>query len=167
LPFVCSFCGEHHDEELLDMRARFPDAVFELSDEQRGDRVDAGDDACVLDGGSGGARYFVRGLLELPIHDLDESFAYGTWVEVDQSAFHRIGVLWRDPRASEEPPFSGFLANELEPYEGTSGLPAELKLEDVEHVPSIRVLEPTHPLHEDQALGITGRRAHELLSVLA
>lgn len=167
MPFVCSFCGDYHDEALLDIRALFPDAVFELSDEQREDRVDAGDDACVLDGGSEGARYFIRGLLELPIRDLAESFAYGAWVEVDQRAFRRIGDLWRDPLASREPPFSGFLANELEPYEGTSGLPTALKLRDVELVPSIRVLEPTHPLHEDQSLGIAGRRVHELLSVLA
>jgi hypothetical protein len=167
LSFVCSFCGERHDEDQLDIRALFPDAVFELSEEQREDRLVAGDDACVLDGGSEVARYFVRGVLELPINDLQESFGYGAWVEVSEHSFRRIGILWQDPRASTEPPFPGFLANELEPYGGTAGLPAELALRDVALVPTIRLVDSNHPLQEDQSLGISGRRVHEVLSVLA
>jgi hypothetical protein len=166
LGFVCTFCGEYHDEELLDIRARFPDPVFELSDQERESRLDAGDDACVLDNGTERARYFVRGLLELPIGDLDDSFTYGAWVEVDQPAFNRISDLWRDPLGAGKS-FSGILANELEPYRGTAGLRAELRLGEVDRVPSIRVLEPAHPLHADQELGITEHRVHELVSVLS
>jgi hypothetical protein len=47
LGFVCSFCGEQHDEEMLDIRAQFPDLIFELSDEERARRADLGDDGVV------------------------------------------------------------------------------------------------------------------------
>jgi hypothetical protein len=166
MSFVCSFCGEHHDEEMLDIRARFPDPVFELSDQEREERVDQADDACVLDPTSPSARHFVRGLLEIPIQQVGDSFAYGAWVEVDEKSFRRIGDLWWDPQGAQEPAFAGFLANELEPYQATFGLAAELKLHEVDRVPSIRLRESSHPLRRDQQEGITLERLHELAATV-
>lgn len=162
--FVCSFCGETHDEDLLDIRARFPDPVFELSETDRAERVHDAADACILDPGSAAPRYFIRGTLEMPIDEIDDTFAYGVWLEVSEPSYHRIGALWSDPAGKEEPPFRGFLANELHPYHGTFGLAAELQLRDVEKVPSIRLVRGSHPLERDQSAGITLARAHELAS---
>ncbi len=165
--FVCSFCGEQHDEEMLDIRAQFPDPVFELADEERAKRADLGDDACVLDPDSSDARFFVRGLVELPIRNVDDHFAYGAWVEVDEQAFRRIGDLWWDTRGREEPPFTGLLANELEPYVSTVGLECELQLQELNRVPSISVRSAGHPLSADQVSGITFERVHELAATVS
>jgi hypothetical protein len=167
LGFVCSFCGEHHDEQMLDIRMQFPDPVFELSGEARASRADFGDDAGVLDPGSSSPRFFVRGLLELPIRDLDDFFAYGAWVEIDEQSFTRIGDLWWDARGSDEPPFRGRLANELEPYSATAGLDCELQLRDVNRVPSITVRSVDHSLSSDQVSGITLQRVHELAATVS
>jgi hypothetical protein len=162
LAFVCGFCGEHHDEQMLDIRMQFPDPVFGLSDEERQERVDHADDATILDPDTPVARFFVRGLLELPIAGTEELFAYGAWVEMEKDAFRRIGHLWWDPRGREEPPFPGRLANELAPYRATSGLSCELKLQDVDRVPAIRLVASEHPLSVDQRSGITFERVHDL-----
>jgi hypothetical protein len=166
LGFVCSFCGEHHEEEMLDIRAQFPDPIFELPEEERASRADIGDDASVLDRGSPDTRFFVRGLVELPIRDADDFFAYGAWVEVNEEAFRRIGDLWWDSRGSEVPPFPGRLANELEPYVSTAGLDCEVQLRERNRVPSISV-RSDHRLTTDQVSGITFERVHELAAIVS
>jgi hypothetical protein len=167
LGFVCSFCGQQHDEQMLDIRAQFPDPVFVLSDEERASRADFGDDAGVLDPDSSNARFFVRGLVELPIRELDDFFAYGAWAEVDEDSFGRIGDLWWDESGSDEPPFPAVLANELEPYVATTGLACELQLREVNRVPSITMRSEDHPLSSDQSSGITLQRVHELAATVS
>jgi hypothetical protein len=167
LGFVCSFCGEHHDEQMLDIRLQFPDPVFELAEEERASRADFGDDAGVLDPDSSSPRFFVRGLLQLPILGLNDFFAYGAWVELDERSFGRIGDLWWDSHGSDEPPFLGRLANELEPYVATAGLDCQLQLRDVKRVPSITVRPADHPLSADQVSGITLQRVHELAAAVS
>ena len=164
--FVCSVCGEPHDEEMLDIRAQFPDPIFELSEAERDDRAELADDACVLDPGSSESRFFVRGLVELPIREVDDYFAYGAWVEVDEQTFRAIGDLWWDERGRDEPPFPGRLANELEPYAATAGLDCELQLRELNRVPSISLRPAEHPLSADQISGITFERVHELAATV-
>jgi len=151
----------------LDIRAQLPDPIFDLSDTERLDRADMGDDAGVLDPGSPNARFFVRGLVELPIRGADDFFAYGAWVEVDEQSFRRMAELWWDERGCDEPPFAGALANELEPYVATSGLACEVQLRELNRVPSIALASAEHPLAVDQLSGITMERVHELAGTVA
>ena len=155
--FVCSLCGEYHDELMLDLRLTLPDVVFELDEEQRRARAALWDDFCAFEG-----RHFVRGLLELPIPELGDQFGYGVWVEVGEDDWHRLADLWRDERGADSPPFPGRLANELVPYRGTRGLPVMLQLGAVSRLPSVTVVETSHPLRGDQEHGIAAARAHEL-----
>jgi len=137
-----------------------PEPIFVLGDEERAKRAVVGDDSAVLQDPAG-ERFFVRGLLELPIEGEEGYFGYGTWIEVSREDFEALGELWFDEDGWRSLPFPGALANELTPYEGTEGLPVEIRLRDVQLLPLIE-LDGAHELVEDQRQGITSHRAHEL-----
>jgi hypothetical protein len=160
--FVCSVCGQHHDELPLDIRMALPEPVFELTDEERDAYVEIGEDSGIFRSPEGDDHHYVRGLLQIPIQTLDSYFGYGVWIEVDAEAYDRLGELWHDERGRDEPPFVGRLANELAPYEGTFGLPVMLQLREVERLPSVEIVESRHLLRAEQRAGISQARAQEL-----
>ena len=160
--FVCSVCGEHHDELLLDIRMGLPEEVYALAEEEREARAEMGEDSGVYRSAGGEEHCYVRALLQLPIPELDRYFGYGTWVEVDGRSFDRLGELWDDERGLHEPPFTGRLANELPPYVGTLGLPVMLQLREVSLLPTVELVETDHVLRAEQRNGITAARAQEL-----
>jgi hypothetical protein len=160
--FTCSVCGEYHAERLLDIRMGLPDPIFELGDADRARRAWVGDDSAVLDEN----RFFVRGLLQLPIPELENAFGYGVWAEVSGDDWLQLGKLWRDERQAEAPPFAGSLANELEPYERTLGLPLSLQLVSLERLPAVHLAEAPHSLVADQRHGITVERAEQLAATV-
>jgi hypothetical protein len=166
LGFVCSVCGEHHDELMLDIRMSLPEPVFELSERERVHRAELGEDSGIYRAADGGEHYYVRGLLEIPIPSLDRYFGYGAWIEVDGESYDRIGALWNDERGRDEPPFPGRLANELAPYEGTFGLPVMLQLRDVELLPAVELVDTDHRLRAEQQNGISEARAQELAATV-
>jgi hypothetical protein len=166
LGFVCSVCGEHHDELMLDIRMGLPEPVFELDDDERAERAELADDSGIYRDEEGREHYYVRGLLEIPIPSLDRYFGYGAWIEVDRDSYDRLGELWDDERGREEPPFPGRLANELAPYEGTFGLPVMLQLREVELLPTVELVDTDHRLRVEQQNGITEERAQELASTV-
>ena len=160
--FVCSVCGERHEELLLDVRMGLPEPVFVLSEREREERAEVSEDSAILRVGNGDDCYFVRGLLEIPVPSLDRYFGYGVWIEVGAESYERLGKLWHDERGRDEPPFTGRLANELAPYERTVGLPVMLQLREVELLPLVEVVESDHPLRVEQRTGVSETRAQEL-----
>jgi hypothetical protein len=160
--FVCSVCGEHHEELMLDIRMALPEPVFELSGEERVELAEIGDDSGFFRSRDGTEHHYVRGLLEIPIPSLDRYFGYGAWIEVDAQTYDRLAELWDDERGRDEPPFAGRLANELAPYERTVGLPVMLQLREVELLPAVELVETHHPLRAEQRDGISEARAQEL-----
>jgi hypothetical protein len=164
--FVCSVCGEHHDELMLDIRMGLPEPVFELPDDERDERAEIGGDSGIYREPDGREHYYVRGLLEIPIPSLDGYFGYGTWIEVDGESYDRLGDLWHDEGGREEPPFAGRLANELAPYERTLGLPVMLQLRDVDLLPAVELVDTDHRLRAEQQNGITEERAQELAATV-
>jgi hypothetical protein len=164
--FVCSVCGEHHDELMLDIRMGLPEPVFELSEAEREELAEIWDDSAILRSPEGRKHYYVRGLLQIPVPSLDRYFGYGAWIEVDAQSYDRLGELWNDERGEDEPPFSGRLANELAPYEGTVGLPVMLQLREVELLPTVELVETDHIVRVEQQAGISEARAHELAATV-
>jgi hypothetical protein len=159
--YTCSVCGAYHDDEVRDIRMTLPEPVFRLDERERAERAWVGEDSSVLRD-DGGERYFVRGLLELPLRNADDRFAYGVWVEVGEDDFSALDKLWRDPDGHLHAPFAGRLANELTPYRGTVGLPVGLRLRDVRVLPLVELETGDHPLVRDQLAGISDHHAHEL-----
>jgi hypothetical protein len=158
--FVCSVCGDFHAERLLDIRLSLPDPIFALADDEREARAWLADDFAVLDE----ERFFVRGLLELPIPELETRFGYGTWVEIESKEFQQLLEHWEDPE--QFPPVEGTVANELAPYTGTEGLRATLSPVSVETLPSVKLDDAAHPLVADQQAGISADRSDELAATV-
>jgi hypothetical protein len=160
MPFVCSVCGEHHDERLLDIRLGLPHDIHVLDDDARARRAWLADDFAVLDD----ERFFVRGLLELPIPGLDDRFAYGTWLEVSMADFQELMRRWHD-----EEQFAAVectLANELEPYRATVGLRATLRATAPDRLPAVELAAAAHELVRAQRAGITVDRSDELAAAV-
>lgn len=121
-------------------------------------------DQCVI----GGERWFVRGLLALPVADADEDFVWGVWVEVSAGSFERMSELWAEPRRVREPPYPGWLANALPAYSAsTVGMLARLKTQPVGKPPLVQVSADDHPLSVEQQGGITLARVREIAAALA
>ena len=161
--FACAVCGETHSGETRDIRMNLPEAIHELGEDERDLRVRLTEDTAVLDG----ERWFVRGLLELPIEDEDGYFGYGVWVEVSEPDFAALGELWHDEDGWRQDPFPGTLANELVPHEGTLGLPLRLRLRDVRLLPLVELDDAEHELVAEQREGLSRHRVHELAAAVA
>jgi hypothetical protein len=165
--WVCGVCGTFHDEAMRDIRLSLPDPVFALDDEARERRVEMSDDFCILSDSPESLRFFVRGLIHLPIRRDgnglgSEDFRYGVWVEVDPEGYRRLGERWRDERGHETAPVFGRLANELSSYPGTDGLGAALQLREVSILPAVVLTDGSHPLAEHQRRGIDEAQANRL-----
>lgn len=158
--FTCSVCGRFHDERMLDIRMGLPDDIHALAEDERDERVWLSEDFAVLDD----ERFFVRGLLELPIPELDDRFAYGAWVEVTMRDFRKVTKRWTDPE--QFAPVAAVLANELSPYRSTTWLRAELRPTTPDQLPAIELADGEHPLIQDQRQGITAARSDELAAVV-
>jgi hypothetical protein len=158
--FVCSVCGEFHAERMLDIRLSLPDAIWSLGEEERERRASLGDDFAVLDD----ERFFVRGLLEIPIPDLEVRFGYGVWTEVAMSDFQELLRRWRDP--DQAPAVDSILANELAPYVATTGLAARLEPVSADRLPRVELADSDHPLVTDQRIGISAGRSDELAATV-
>jgi hypothetical protein len=158
--FVCSVCGEHHDERLLDIRLGLPGAIHALDGDERAQRAWLADDFAVLDD----ERFFVRGLLELPIPELGSRFGYGTWLEVSMPDFQELMRRWHSDEQFD--PVGCVVANELEPYRETTGLAATLRATSPDKLPMVELDDAPHVLVREQQHGIGAARADELAAVV-
>jgi hypothetical protein len=160
--FVCSVCGEFHAERLLDIRMTLPEPIHALDEDERARRTWLADDFAVLDE----RRFYLRGLLEIPVRELDSRFGYGVWVEVAEADFQHLLEHWHDPAQGSFAPVDARLANELAPYDATEGLPVAIEPVSAESLPSVRLLGDEHPLCIDQRYGISAARSDELAATV-
>lgn len=157
--FTCAVCGRFHDDELLDVRAGLPEAIYELSEEERRRRasVDPGGDFATLDGD----RHFVRALIEIPLTTDDERFGWGVWILVAPAYAPAVARDWTDPQAFGRT-YPGRLATDLPAYGATIDLPGALRFRSLEELPAFELDDRSHPLALEQRLGISLERAREL-----
>jgi hypothetical protein len=142
-----------------------PEPIFHLDEDERELWARVGDDSAVLTRPQR-ERYFVRGLLELPIEGDEGYFGYGSWIEVSREDFEALGELWHDDEGWRSGPFAGTLANELAPYFATVGLPLRIRLRDVRLLPLVELEDTNHELVRAQQRGISRHRAHELATTV-
>jgi hypothetical protein len=106
--------------------------------------------------------FFIRGIIEIPIHDSDEHLTFSVWVSLSPVNFERAVEHWDDPARGEEKPYFGWLSNNI------PGYPETLQLKTRVHTrqPGLRPLvelEPTdHPLAVEQRNGIDAHRLPEV-----
>ena len=155
MSFRCTVCGEVHDD-LPDIGADKPDHWWDVPEEERGTRIKLTSDTCVIDD----ENYFIRGVVEIPIHDHARRFGFGVWVSQKRENFL---AYVENPHSAEIGPFFGWLCTRIACYQEDTQL-----LKTRAHFPGgLRPtieLEPTdHQLAVDQRDGITLAKAWEIV----
>src|SRR5262249_21179360 len=114
-----------------------------------------------------GRRYYVRGILPIPVTDAGDQFAWGLWVRVGKKDFDRYRELW-NADGSNEPPFPGRLSVEDKPgYEGLDGHEVEVRLRAASERPAFRLLEgDDHRMAREQRDGLTLHQVEAMLRAL-
>jgi hypothetical protein len=160
LVWTCACCGKKYDTLPFAYALEQPDAWHGVPEQQRPHRTTLDTDACTIDG----REFYVRGCIVIPVIDHADSFVWGVWVSVSEKSFDRIGQLWDVEIRDHEPPFFGWLANNISIYPTTRNLKLNVVLNNAGQRPSL-LLEPTdHPLAVEQRNGITLDRVKDIAS---
>lgn len=155
MSYRCSVCGESHDD-LPDIGLDKPDDWWRVPEDERERRIELTEDTCVIDDDC-----YIRGVIEIPIHDHPEHFGFGVWVSQKRANFD----AYLDNSDSDEiGPFFGWLCTEITYYKE-----ATLHLKTMAHFrggglrPSIEVEAMDHPLAIAQQGGMTLHQAWEIV----
>lgn len=155
---VCSGCGHTHRTDVLALSFRLPDPVLPVWPRRRRFRMTS--ETVILDA----SRYFIRGLLPLPVRPGERTYFIGAWAELSAEVFQRIRELWDDEAQASAPAMPGRLANALPFHASTLGLRLRLQLTGPNTRPDFSLVPVEHTLFAEQALGIEEHRAHEYSS---
>ncbi|MBE1878487.1 DUF2199 domain-containing protein [Myceligenerans pegani] len=165
--WACATCGTTHGGLAMVFGPPAPSPWISATDAERA----AGElnaDTCILHAADGTTHRFVRGHIEIPVHDSpDGPFCWSVWVSLSEENMLKQAEHWDDPdRAGLEPMFA-WLSTHL-PYEpATAPLPARLHTREPGLTPWIE-LDPDldHPLAHEYRHGITMHRVAELNQLL-
>ena len=155
----CARCGKDLAEHEMDVGFQLPDVVWALAEQERAARAKYDSDLCVLDA----ERYFLRGVLYLPVQGAHGNFGWGLWVEVSQAVFeHYVEIYSRDGRLERDA--RGVLANTPAAYQDATHCAVAIRFGPATDRP-VFVVEPgDHLLYREQHGGITLERLHELVA---
>lgn len=159
--FKCTYCGEIH-EGSPSIGFRMPDQYASLSDEQRAAMGRWNEDLCTITH-EDGVDYFIRAVLEVPIHGVDEPFLWGVWVSLSEKSFNRYVETYDDPVEGDG--FFGWVCNEIRAYPFDRARPADVRVQPGRQRPKVilhRADEERDPLVIDQVHGISVARAQEI-----
>lgn len=123
-------------------------------------------DLCIWTDDDGARCHFVRGVLEIVVHETGDRFAYGVWGSLSAESFQRMLAVWDDPRRVEEPPYFSWLSNCIPGYPETLNLRAEVVTRTPDLRPAIVLADADHPLALEQRDGISLERAREIAGLL-
>ncbi len=89
MKYKCSICGKEHNALPLDMAYHRPADYFKVPRAECADRIwfdaETNPDLCVIDN----FRFYIRGVLAVPIQNVADEFRWGTWAEVEEQNFNR------------------------------------------------------------------------------
>jgi hypothetical protein len=154
MSYKCILCGNEHDEDLFDVSSTKPDVYFAIPESERESRIHLTDDTCVVDHGL----FLIRGIIEIPIIDTEATFAFGMWATQSWDHFDAYQSF---PESSNIGPFPGQLEGYLRCYEPhqTRGLRVTVIFPGGGLRPKFILVDPDHPLAQDQRNGISIERA--------
>lgn len=162
MAFKCQRCGQEHEGLPMDIGFARPGDYLAVPRGQRERRCKFTDDIGIIDG----RRYYIRGVLLVPVHDTGGHFAWGLWVRVSQKDFERYRALW-NVDGSNEPPFTGRLSVEDKPgYEGLDGHEVLVQFRSASERPAFRLTASEHRLSREQREGITLHQVEAILREL-
>src|SRR5262245_47992477 len=114
MSWICPHCKvEHADIPICfgieaPWRALVPDQEFEQ-------RVELNSDQCVVDD----QHFFIRGHVEIPIHEYPEHLAFSVWSSLSERSFLHMCERWKAPDRSSDPPYFGWLCSPIVFYPNT------------------------------------------------
>ena len=151
----CSKCGSDHNLSEIELSFDQPDAYFEIPREERAARVATNDNATVIDDRTPHTRFFLRGVIIIPIRGEThrDGFGWGVWSEVTEQHFEGVIELWEGNRHEDPSPIPARLANELGSFPGSRGLTVQIRLHGTDKAPEVAVVAPDHPLGKVQSSG--------------
>jgi len=159
--FTCNECGQIH-RGLAAWHFEAPLQALAIPQADLEARIALTEDDCVIDE----REFYLKGLLELPVHGVGDPFVLGIWLSVSAESYRRFASVFDDPRRSAGDRFFGWVCNEIPGYSGTMLLKANLHVREYPMRPWVE-LEPTpHPLSNDQREGLTIDRAIELTQLM-
>jgi hypothetical protein len=88
MSFQCHTCGETH-EGLPDIGSDYPDPYYAIPEDERERRVFVTSDLCSIDDED----YFIRGVIEIHVHDLDRPFGFGVWVSQKKENLGPMSII--------------------------------------------------------------------------
>ena len=159
--FKCSCCGKTH-EGSPGFGFRAPDQYVSLSEQQKAEMSRIGDDLCMITHDEG-TDFFVRAILEIPIHGARDPFLWGVWVSLSEQSFERYRQTFEEPVEGET--FFGWVCNEIKPYPSARMRPADVVVQAGRARPKVILHKDEFeddPLVADQVNGISVARAQEL-----
>lgn len=157
--YRCPQCPTIHDG-LPTIAFRLPDVIHGLSAAERSVRALVAPDLAILDD----QRFYIRGLLRVPVQDHTETLDFAPWVEVGREDFARYAVAYMDGANGAVRSARGQIANGFAASATLSiGLAVTLELSgSASQRPLLTLVEPHHPLALDQRRGIELKRAIEI-----
>jgi hypothetical protein len=105
MSYRCSTCGELHTD-LPHVGMDKPDYYWTVPEEERAARTEVTSDTCIIDDQD----FFIRGVIEIPVHDYSEVFGFGAWVSLKRENFHRY---LENFDSSDIGPFFGWLSTSI------------------------------------------------------
>ena len=131
----------------------------EVAPEERDARIQLSSDQCIIDG----EHFFVRGVLEIPVLETGDVFAWGVWVSLSKTNFDRMHELWQTPGRENEPAYFGWLSTEVPGYPSTLNLKTRVHTRGVGLRPRIELEATDHPLSVEQREGIAMARVRQIV----
>jgi hypothetical protein len=146
MPYICSTCGQEH----ADLPHIGFAAPFHWADELARDPASLlTEDLCIIEGQD----FFVRGVIEIPVHDYEHEFGWGVWVSHKKDNFE---TYREHPDTGEIGPFFGWLCTKIDYYpESTLDLKTMAHYRGGALRPRIVLEDTQHPLCRQQRDGIS------------
>jgi hypothetical protein len=107
-----------------------------------------------------GHHFFIRVLLEVPIHGIEDPFLWGVWVSLSETNYQRYVDTYEAPATSDR--YFGRFCNRLPWYPDSLNLKTEVHPRANNQRPFIVLEESGHPLAVDYHQGISVARAQEI-----
>ena len=157
MSFECSTCGETHND-LPELGFEWPDHYVDVPENERDTRINRNSNICTIDN----EMFFIRGVLRIPLTDIDKDFGIGVWVSQKEQNFE---TYIDNFNSSTIGPFFGWLSNTIPFYkEDTINLKTMAHFQDGDQRPLIVPDENEHQLFKDYENGISQHTAWEYMS---
>jgi hypothetical protein len=152
--YKCASCDQIH-EGLPDITFEMPDMCHDVDVKARAETVLLTSDFCIMEG----RHYFIRCVMEAPVHGFSQRFGWGVWCKVDWKSYKLCWDRFEDSDNDGIAPLKGTLANNLRHYPDTLGRSCTIQLQNDRMRPLAMLDNAEHPLAIHQIEGMSLQEA--------